>query len=169
METKQKRRFKENIEKLSELKSDYKYSTDTSLQPMRKRDVTGMKHNIQHILGECRYSQPGKLTEDLLKEVEEIAYDYEDFDVPFFPLYSKDIDFINAFSDRDYDRLMNIDEKVVQVYEALGSFSVGATPKFKKINPGEQTTSTFNRLILDDISLWYHDHLTCETFPPIYV
>ena len=48
-----------------------------------------------------------------------------------------------------------------KIYEGLGYVHPWKIPQhvtFKTINPGEQTTGTFHKLVLEDTSLWYSGH-----------
>jgi hypothetical protein len=54
------------------------------------------------------------------------------------------------------DILVPIDERIVGVMDVLGATWVVPTRiQFKRIAPGEQTTSTFHRTVLEDPMTWY--------------
>jgi hypothetical protein len=45
---------------------------------------------------------------------------------------------------------------IPEKYSLKYKFSFDNVLRFKKVNPGEQTTGTFHKLVLDDISTWYN-------------
>lgn len=53
------------------------------------------------------------------------------------------------------DLLFNIDENVYNYLTTFSKLHFDISMKFKVINPGEQTTGTFNKLVYDNPKLWY--------------
>jgi len=64
--------------------------------------------------------------------------------------------YMRSMGEGDLDYLLNIPEKHYNVLKELGGF-FSRKIEFKKINPGEQSTGTFHKLVLDDPSVWYGD------------
>jgi hypothetical protein len=62
------------------------------------------------------------------------------------------------YADEVLSALLHLSKKI---YDGLGTVMPWTIPRhiqFKTINPGEQTTGTFNKLVLEDHSVWYKGH-----------
>lgn len=59
--------------------------------------------------------------------------------------------------------IFDIDPQVYETLEVVRKWDIPKRMTFKKIKPGEQTTSTFNSIVLKERKVWYNcDFYTME-------
>eukprot|EP01130_Rhizamoeba_saxonica_P018755 TRINITY_DN9503_c0_g1_i1.p1 TRINITY_DN9503_c0_g1~~TRINITY_DN9503_c0_g1_i1.p1 ORF type:complete len:703 (-),score=92.26 TRINITY_DN9503_c0_g1_i1:94-2058(-) len=144
-------RRKNNLEKLGKDHSDYSCS---NLVYVSRTRVS----NILDYLRKCN-DNPSSLYNDIWKTVPFRSPQYhERFKLIYvnnYPL-NKNIMCIKTYHLKEIEKIMDIDDYLVTVFSNFGDFSIGKRPNFKTINPGEQTTSTFHKIVLEDTEQWYN-------------
>eukprot|EP01130_Rhizamoeba_saxonica_P011657 TRINITY_DN4851_c1_g2_i1.p1 TRINITY_DN4851_c1_g2~~TRINITY_DN4851_c1_g2_i1.p1 ORF type:complete len:480 (-),score=62.86 TRINITY_DN4851_c1_g2_i1:1478-2917(-) len=80
--------------------------------------------------------------------------DYKEIYTNNYP-FNKHIICIRTSNINKFDAIMNLDNNLMQLFNTYGICEIGQTPVFKVVNPGEQTTSTFNRIVLENNEQWY--------------
>ncbi len=127
---------------------------------MRKHDVFPNRKNIDEhsyaelILTEHEQKLVADCTEDMC-HLKEIASKLEVNGL------SKRLQSTWFVSSQNLDLILKIDERIARILSHIRPWDLPRTVEYKQINPGVQTTSTFNKIILEDPHQWWVSKYYC--------